>query len=553
MPQSLPTKNPQTYPSLSTAEIQRITEFGVVLEVAPDAVLVHQGKPLENFFLMLEGELAVEVTNRNTVELITVHYPSEFTGDIYSLSGRPSLVSGRMLTWGRVVSLDRNSLRKLMQTDSRLGEMFVRAFVLRRVELLQMTNGDAVVVGSVNSPGTLRLREFLTRNGHPHSFFDLDREGEGDVEELLHEIAWSASDLPMLICNGETVLRNPSNTIIAETLGLNQNVDEQCVRDVAVIGAGPAGLSAAVYATSEGLSTLILEVKAPGGQAGASSRIENFLGFPDGVSGLELANRAFVQAQKFGADVLIARSAEGVISGQPLEVRTNSLNAIRSKTVIIATGARYRKLDLANLEHFEGRGVYYAAATTEAQLCMNQEVIVVGGGNSAGQAAIFLASHCQTVHILIRSGGLEHSMSRYLIRRIDAAPNIELHAYTEIVELAGDLHLDSIRWRNNRSQVEASLQIRHVYLMTGADPNTEWLEGKVALDGKGFILTGTDLKRALLKDFGWPLRRRPYLMESSMPGVFAAGDVRSGSKKRVAASVGEGSLAVSCVHRALLT
>ena len=455
-----------------------------------------------------------------------------------------------MLTNGQLVTIDRAKLQSLMQIDSELGELFMRAFILRRVDLLATSNGDTLVLGSNNSSGTLRIRDFLLRNGHPFSFVDLDKE-EG-VQTLLDEFQVCTGDIPVVISNGRDVLKNPTNEQIATSLGFNSNVDTSEMRDVTIIGAGPAGLSAAVYAASEGLSALVLETKAPGGQAGSSSRIENYLGFPNGISGPELARRAFDQAEKFGAELLIAQSAVRLSCGKrPLQLVTTGGAALRTKTIVIASGAQYRKIPLPDLPKYEGVGVYYGASSIEAQMCADTEVVVVGGGNSAGQAAVFLAAHARHVHILIRGAHLADTMSKYLIRRIEESPSITLHPHTEVVGLCGDTHLERQTWKNNQTQQTEDRDLRHLYLMTGASPNTGWLEGCVALDDKGFVLTGADLTPEQLEAHGWPLNRKPYLLETSVPGVFAVGDVRANSVKRVASGVGEGSLAISFVHQVL--
>ena len=435
-----------------------------------------------------------------------------------------------MLSAGRIVTMDRAGLQNLMQTDNELGEFFMRAFILRRVELLATSVGDAIVLGSNNSSGTLRIRDFLLRNGHPFSFVDLDKD-EG-VQGLLDEFHVCVEDIPVLICRGQYVLKNPTNAEIAECLGFDSSVDESEIRDVTIVGAGPAGLSAAVYAASEGLSALVLETKAPGGQAGSSSRIENYLGFPNGISGLELANRAFDQAEKFGAALLIARSAVQLsCATKPFGLLTTGEAVLRTKTIVIATGAQYRKLPLENLSAYEGVGVYYSASTIEAQMCAGTEVIVVGGGNSAGQAAVFLANGAKRVHILIRGPHLADTMSKYLIRRIEESPNITLHPHTELIALRGGQHLESVTWKNNRTGEAEDRPIRHVYLMTGASPNTEWLRHCVTLDDNGFVLTGADLTAEHLEAAGWPLPRKRHPLETSIPGVFAVGDVRSGSNQ----------------------
>jgi thioredoxin reductase (NADPH) len=406
-----------------------------------------------------------------------------------------------------------------------------------------------VLIGSVHSRGTLRIREFLTRNGHPYTYIDLER--DSDVQEMLDRFHVTVRDVPVLICRGDVVLRNPTNQQVAECLGFNETIDATHVRDLVVVGAGPAGLAAAVYGASEGLDVLVLESNAPGGQAGASSKIENYLGFPTGISGQELAGRAYLQAQKFGAQVMIAKEAvELTCDRQPYRVKVDGA-AIPARAIVIATGAEYRKLPVANIAAFEGAGVYYGATFVEAQLCGGAEVVVVGGGNSAGQAAVFLAETARHVHVLVRSAGLADTMSRYLIRRIEDNPAISLRTHTEIIDLEGDGHLERVRWRNWQTDEVTDTAINHVFVMTGATPNTKWLDGCVAIDGKGFIKTGPDLSSDELATAHWPLARAPHLLETSLPGVFAVGDVRGGNVKRVASAVGEGSIAVSFVHRVL--
>jgi thioredoxin reductase (NADPH) len=394
------------------------------------------------------------------------------------------------------------------------------------------------------------VKEFLTRNVHPYTYIDLDQ--EADVQSLLDRFQVTEADVPVVVCRGEIVLRNPSNQQIAECLGLNVARDAARVHDLVVIGAGPSGLAAAVYAASEGLDVVIVEEESPGGQAGSSSKIENYLGFPTGISGQALAGRAFAQAQKFGATVLIAKRASALgCKHRPYALDIGDGAPLRARAVVIASGAEYRKPALQNLARFEGVGVYYAASFMEAQLCVNEEVIVIGGGNSAGQAAVFLAQTARRVHVLVRADGLAQTMSRYLIRRIEEHPSIELHPNTEIVELEGEAHLERVRWRDNRTEESESCNIRHVFILAGAIPATQWLDGCLVLDEKNFVKTGADLSREELMGARWPLARPPYLLETSLPGVFAVGDVRSGNVKRVASAVGEGSIAVSFVHRVL--
>jgi thioredoxin reductase (NADPH) len=398
--------------------------------------------------------------------------------------------------------------------------------------------------------GTLRVKEFLTRNGHPYHYIDLDKDAE--AQDLLDKFHVTAHDVPVLICRGDAVLRNPTNRQIADCLGFNDAIDPVRVRDLVIVGGGPAGLAAAVYGASEGLDVLVLEANAPGGQAGSSSRIENYLGFPTGISGLDLTGRAYAQAQKFGAQIMIAKSASKLACDRtPYAVQIDAGPVVAARALIIATGAEYRKPALPNLSQFEGAGVYYGATPMEAQVCAGEDIIVVGGGNSAGQAAVFLAQTSRRVLMLVRGDGLADTMSRYLIRRIEDSPTIELRAHAEIVALEGTGHLERVQWRDQQAGTARSSNVRHVFLMTGAVPNTHWIDGCIALDEKGFIKTGPDLSPEDLAAARWPLGRPPFLLESSRPGVFAVGDVRGGNIKRVASAVGEGSVAVAFVHQVL--
>jgi thioredoxin reductase (NADPH) len=420
----------------------------------------------------------------------------------------------------------------------------LRAFLLRRSYLIGHSVGDALLIGSNHSGDTLRLREFLSRNGHPHTYVDVER--DQDVQAILDQFEVKVTDIPVLICRGTLVLRNPSNADAAECFGLNAGIDEGEVYDLIVVGAGPSGLAAAVYGASEGLNVLVIESNAPGGQAGSSSRIENYLGFPTGISGQDLAGRAFVQAEKFGAHIAIARSARALkCARSPYSLQLDDGKTVQARSIIVAAGAQYRKLDLPNVAQFEGVGIYYGATQVEAQLCANDEVAVVGGGNSAGQAAMFLSAHAKHVHLLVRGPGLSETMSRYLISRIEACSSITLRAHTEIEALEGDAQLERVRWRQTQTGATDTREIQHLFLMTGACPNTAWLQGCLALDGKQFIKTGVDLGP------DWTFQRAPHLLETSRPGVFAVGDIRAGSVKRVASAVGEGSMAVQFVHQVL--
>ncbi|HEY7415677.1 MAG TPA: FAD-dependent oxidoreductase, partial [Ktedonobacteraceae bacterium] len=473
----------------------------------------------------------------------------QFTGEVGTLSGRRTMFRVRVTKAGKVIELDRQHMLTLVQTDAELGELLMRAFILRRVELIAAGVGDVVLIGSKYSADTLRIKEFLMRNGHPYSYIDLEH--DSDVQNMLDSFKISASEIPVLICRGQLVLRNPNNQEIAECLGFNEAIDKTHVRDLIVIGAGPSGLAAAVYGASEGLDVLVLETSSPGGQAGSSSKIENYLGFPTGISGQELAGRAYNQAQKFGADILIAKATRLICDRKPYLVEVENGSRISARTIVIATGAEYRRPPCKNLLRFEGAGVYYGATFVEAQVCGGEEVIVVGGGNSAGQAAVFLAETAKRVHMLVRSTGLAASMSRYLIRRIEESATIVLRPNTEIISIEGGDHLEVVRWHNSQTGQTEENKIRHIFVMTGADPNTNWLNGCVSLDSKGFIKTGIDLSTDNLNLAGWSLTRQPYLLETSLPSVFAVGDVRGGSIKRVASAVGEGSIAISFVHKAL--
>jgi len=537
------------FPKLTPDQISRIEAHGHIRAVQSGEVLVEQGDTSVPFFVVITGELEIVRPFGSHETLVTVHSSGQFTGEVNTLSGRQSFFRVRSSKPGKVIELKHQQMLTLVQTDAELGSILMRAFILRRVELIAAGVGDIVLIGSIHSAGTLRIKEFLMRNGHPYSYIDLER--DPDVQNMLDSFQISVNEIPVLICRGQVVLRNPSNQQIADCLGFNDSIDQTQVRDLVVIGAGPSGLAAAVYGASEGLDVLVLETSSPGGQAGSSSRIENYLGFPTGISGQELAARAYLQAQKFGAEILITKATRLICDHKPYVIEVEGGGRISARTVVIATGVQYRKLPLENLSRFEGTGVYYGATFVEAQLCGGEEVIVVGGGNSAGQAGVFLAQTTKRVHMLVRSNSLAESMSRYLIRRIENSPTIVLRPQTEIVALEGGDHLDSVYWRNNATGHTEKHEISHVFIMTGADPNTDWLNDCMTLDPKGFIKTGPDLSSENLSSVGWPIMRQPYLLETSLPGVFAVGDVRGGSVKRVASAVGEGSIAISFVHEVL--
>jgi thioredoxin reductase (NADPH) len=538
------------FPTLTPAQIARLSAHGAPRPVQRGDVLFDVGEKVIPLFLVRSGQVEIVRPADAGAAVITVLGPGQFTGESNMLSGRRSLVRLRATEAGEVVELTRAQVLALVQLDAELSEILMRAFILRRVALIAQGFGDVVLVGSVHSPDTLRIKEFLTRNGHPFTYIDLDR--DADVQELLDRFHIAHADIPVLICRGDAVLKNPKNPAIATCLGFNDTIDETHVRDLVVVGAGPSGLAAAVYAASEGLDVLVLEANAPGGQAGSSSRIENYLGFPAGISGNELAGRAYTQAQKFGAQIMIAKGGTQLTCDRkPYAVQMDDGPRVPARAVVIATGAQYRRPSIENLSTFEGAGVYYGATFVESQLCGGEDVIVVGGGNSAGQAAVYLAQTSRHVHLFVRSAGLAATMSRYLIRRIEENPAITLHTGTEIIALEGDRSVERVRWRDSRTGSVETGDIRHVFLMTGAVPNTRWLDVCVALDAKGFIRTGPDLSQEDLAAARWPLARRPSLFETTLPGVFAVGDVRSGNVKRVASAVGEGSIAISFVHQVL--
>jgi len=551
-PPAPPSSGPRAeriYPTLTPAQLDRVAPHGRRRQVTLGEVLVHPGESASRIFIVVSGRIDV-VRPSASEEVVVSFTPGMFTGEVTMLSGRRGLAQIRAGADGEVIEVGRDDLLTLIQTDGELSAIFMRAFILRRVELINRNVSDVVVVGSTHCKGTLRVREFLIRNGHPHTMLDLDR--DPSAQEFLDRFHVSAAEIPVVITCGPVPLKNPSNQEIADALGFNAAIDKTQVRDLVIVGAGPAGLAAAVYGASEGLDVLVVESTAPGGQAGASSRIENYLGFPTGIKGIELAARATNQALKFGTQLMVGPAARRLACDKtPYALEIGDGQRLPARAVIIATGAEYRRLPIDNLSRFDGAGVYYAATFMEAQLCAGEEVVVVGGGNSAGQAAVFLAETARRVHMVIRAAGLADTMSRYLIRRIEDHPAITRHVHTEIVSLEGNGHLERVGWRDNQAGSQETHAIRHVFTMTGAVPSTRWLDNCLALDANGFIKTGPDLLPEDLAAARWPLARAPHLLETSLPGVFAIGDVRSGSLKRVASAVGEGSIAIAAVHRVL--
>jgi thioredoxin reductase (NADPH) len=540
----------EAFPVLTADQINRIRPFSHERKIKAGDILFEPGDPDVPFFVFLSGGMEVVQPGLDGERAIVKHEATgEFTGEINMISGRRSLVRGRVTEDGEVLEMTSDQLRTLVARDAELSEIFMRAFILRRVTLISRGMGNVILMGSRHSAQTLRLREFLTRNGHPHTYVDLDTDKSS--QELLDRFHVTMAEVPVVICNNRTVLRSPSIQELARCLGLNSHITASEVRDLVIVGAGPSGLAAAVYGASEGLDVLVIEADSPGGQAGSSSKIENYLGFPMGISGNELSGRAAAQAQKFGAKVLIANTVTRLnCERRPYELSVDCGQTIRARTVVIASGAQYNKPNIDNLKKFEGQGIYYGATYIEAQLCLQEDSIVVGGGNSAGQAAVYLSQTASKVHMLVRASQLSDTMSRYLIQRIEENPAIEMHFCTEIVGLDGDTQLERVTWQNKNTGETSTHDIGHVFIMAGASPRTEWLKGCVAMDNKGFILTGRDLD-AVVHEYHWPLHRVPQMLETSLPGVFAVGDVRAGNVKRVAAAVGEGSISINLVHRAL--
>ena len=529
------------FPRLSEQQLLALEAQGERRRVRQGEVLYREGDERCDFYVVLEGQVAILEGYGGAVRVVAVHGPRRFLGELGLLTGQAAFLTAVALEPGEVLVVPVERLRELVSQDAAFGDLVLRAYLIRRSMLIELGAGFRIV-GSRYSPDTRRLREFAARNRLPHRWIDLEKDKE--AEALLRQFGVAPDETPVVIWRGEQVLRNPSNAELARAIGLPAPRPGGAVCDLVIVGAGPAGLAAAVYAASEGLATVTLDAIATGGQAGTSPRIENYPGFPSGISGSELTERTVIQAEKFGARISVPAEATALEQrdGHHL-VRLDDGQAVEGRTVVVATGARYRKLAVPRLEEFEGTSVHYAATHVEAQLCHGDPVAVVGGGNSAGQAAVFLTRHAARVSLLIRGSDLGRSMSRYLADRIERTPGIEVLRHTEVRELVGEGTLEAVGVQDNRTGGRRSLEARALFVFIGAEPHTRWLGDRLALDDHGFILTGADAVR----DDG----HQPFLLETSLPGVFAAGDVRSGSIKRVTSAVGEGAMAIRLAHEYL--
>ena len=535
--QTIDTRSHQAFPTLSPAEVDRLRAFGAIRSFAAGDHLVRHGEADHGLTVILAGEVDILAPEAGASHLIVRHHAGAFMGELAQLTGRPALVDAVAVTEVEAIDIPPERLRAVLVSEAELGERIMRALILRRVGLLESGAGGPIILAAEGDPDARRIEGFLMRNGHPRRRLVTCHDPEAAA--LVERFAIPAADLPIVLCPDGSLLRNPTDAELARCLGLVSPLDPDKCYDLAVVGAGPAGLAASVYAASEGLSVLVLDCRAFGGQAGASARIENYLGFPTGISGIAMMARAHNQARKFGAEIAIPDEAASLAQHPDGGYAIALANAeqARARSVVIAAGARYRKLGLDTLAEYEASSIHYWASPLEARLCSGQHVALIGGGNSAGQAAVYLASQVKKVTVLVRASGLEASMSRYLIDRIRATPNIELVPYSEVINLEGeDGVLQSVTWRDVRTGVETRAPIRHLFLFIGADPNSDWLAGSgILLDAKGFISTGDQCGAS-------------HILETSLPGVFAIGDIRAGSVKRVAAAVGEGAQAVAAVH-----
>ena len=548
----LESRRAQVFPVLTQGEIDRLRRFGAVHHWNDGEAIFIAGGKNPGMLVTLSGQVRIsQCDGMGNHNKIVDHGPGEFTAEVGQLSGTPALANAHAVGSVEGLLIPTEAMRALVVAEAELGERVMRALILRRVALIEAANSAPVLVAPASNSNLFTLQTFLSANGHPHMV--LDPATSANAAALVQVYAPSPDEFPLVVCPDGAVKKNPSLADMGRCLGMLPELDPAKVYDVLIVGAGPSGLATAVYAASEGLSVLVLENRAFGGQAGASARIENYLGFPTGISGRALAGRAFVQSQKFGAEAAIPACADQLLCDQyPLRLKMTDGSRVQARAVVLACGARYRKPELADLALYEGCGVYYWASPLEAKRCYGEEVVLVGGGNSAGQAAVFLSSHAKRVHMLIRGPGLAASMSSYLIERIANTPNIELHTHTALTALEGDGEcLAGVRWQR-KAEAEVSIGARSVFLFVGADPNSAWLaDCGVQVDQHGFVMTGTDVMMARCRVTGQMLNPDGSLhghLETTVPGVFAIGDVRAGSTKRVAAAVGEGAAVVAQLH-----
>jgi thioredoxin reductase (NADPH) len=545
-------RNEQMFPKFASADVDRLRRFGEVRRHTAGEPLFKTGDVAQGMFVLITGSVTVSRHDPlGRLAPIVELGPGDFVAEVGQLSGRPALVDVHAIDDVEALLIPPGNLRALMIAEPGLGDRIMRALILRRVVLIETGAGGPVLIGPETHPDVVRLQGFLARNGHPCQVLDPVR--DRDAASLVERYAPNLKDLPLAVCPKGTILKNPTERALAQALGMVPVDEPDRAYDFVIVGAGPAGLSTAVYAASEGLSVIVLDAVAFGGQAGESARIENYLGFPTGIPGRELTARAFVQAQKFGAEMVIPAEAVGLDCSQmPYGIQLADGRRVKGSTVVVASGARYRRPDIPRLREFEGRGVWYWASPIEARLCRNEEVALVGGGNSAGQAAVFLRDFAAKVWMLVRGPSLAESMSQYLIDRIAAADNIEVLTETEITVLSGspEGQLECVRWRNRVTGAEREKPIRNAFIFIGADPATGWLKGcGVGLDAKGFVRTGAALPATGMMEKSGP--RRPFPLEAEVANVFAVGDVRAGSVKRVGAAIGEGAAAVAQIHTVL--
>ena len=538
---SIHPRETQIFPHLGSEAVERLRPYGHVERFDAETILFEQGDRSVDFFVVLDGAIdLLDGSDGDTPDHFRTYDEGQFTGELHLFNQRAILVTGRAVAGTTVLRIRREQFRHMVSTEADIGEIIMRAFILRRVELIATSHGAATIVGSAATAETHRLRTFLSRNAHPYRLLDIDTDSQAAA--ALSHLDLAPDELPLVIVHDGDILRRPTQAILAAALGISAAPDAETIYDVAIVGAGPAGLAAAVYAASEGLSTIAIEGSAPGGQAGTSSRIENYIGFPTGISGQALAGRAQIQAQKFGARLAVSREVVALdCSSSPYVLTLDGGETVRACAIVIATGARYRRLALPDYERLEGRGIYYAATPMEAQLSAGREVVVVGGGNSAGQAAVFLSRTCSHVHVLVRSDGLRATMSDYLVQRLERSANITVRPHTEVTAVEGGDYLSHVTYTDRRQGIVERRAVGGLFVMIGADPNTDWLRGCVPLDAAGFVLTGQPGDGGTLAS--------PF--STRLKGVFAVGDVRSGSVKRVASSVGEGSVVISAVHHVL--